>query len=106
MMRIRMGDPTHRTIVDDEALDQLLIGRMVLGRYCVEKLLGLGSTGAVYRLKHAELPDTFAALKVLFVEGGLVTGAEAKERFKQEAMIAASVGSHRVARPMDVGEFP
>jgi serine/threonine protein kinase len=78
------------------------IGRSV-GNYLVDKKLGEGGMGAVYLLRHAQLPDTFAALKVLHGEG--TSSQKMQERFKQEAMAAAAVGSHRVVRPLDIGAF-
>ncbi len=78
-----------------------LLGRAVLGNYVVEKKLGEGGMGAVYRLKHNRLPDTFAALKVMSAE----ESEHMQARFEQEAMVAAAIGSHRVARPLDLGRF-
>jgi len=77
-----------------------LIGRMI-GNYRVEKRLGAGGMGSVYRLCHVELPQTYQALKVL--AAGL--SQETADRFKQEAIAAAAVGSHRVVRPLDKGQF-
>src|SRR5689334_1210962 len=79
-----------------------ILGRTVLGNYVVERKLGSGGMGSVYLLRHKELPDTRAALKVLRNVGG-VEGM--KERFRQEALAAAAVGSHRVVRPIDIGQF-
>src|SRR4051812_30112266 len=78
--------------------DQLL-GRTVLGHYLVEKKLGQGGMGSVYLVRHTELPDTLAALKVLTAGEG---NEQVRARFRQEAKVAAAVGSHRVVRPIDV----
>src|SRR4051812_48605494 len=78
----------------------LLLGRKV-GNYTVEKLLGAGAMGAVYLVRHCHLPNTVAALKVLREHGHAVPTM--KERFVQEALVAAAVGSHRVVRPLDLG---
>lgn len=89
-----------------EATDSIL-GRAILGHYVAERLLGEGGMGTVYLLRHTELPNTFAALKVL--RGNPEAAGDGRElvreRFKQEALVAAAVGSHRVCKPIDVGEL-
>ena len=80
-----------------------IIGRSVLGHYRVDRKLGAGGMGAVYLLRHQLLPNTFAALKVLLGDGD--ADARMTERFQQEAMVAAAVGSHRVAKPIEIGRF-
>ena len=84
-----------------------LIGRIVLGSYRVEKRLGEGGMGEVFLLRHQRLPNTFAALKVMRVDeiSGPEVQARMNERFEQEAMVAAAVGSHRVVKPLDIGRF-
>jgi Tol biopolymer transport system component/predicted Ser/Thr protein kinase len=76
-----------------------VIGRRV-GNYRVEKVLGSGGMGSVYLVRHERLPNTFAALKVMHQNEPAVA-----QRFVQEALVAAAIGSHRVARPLDVGIF-
>ena len=61
------------------------------GNYVVESQIGEGGMGTVYRLVHKKLPDTYAALKVLNARGAAV--ASAKERFDQEARVAAAIGN-------------
>jgi serine/threonine-protein kinase len=82
--------------------DDPMIGRE-LGNYVVESKLGEGGMGAVYRLVHRSLPNTYAALKVLNARGA--AAASAKERFEQEAKVAAALGSDRVVKPIDIGAF-
>src|SRR5436309_160526 len=91
---------------DDEPSSDLLLGRMV-GNYVVETKLGEGGMGAVYRMRHTELPETYQALKVLTLNGGGHGAAtrEMVERFLQEARAASAVGSHRVVQIFDVGAF-
>jgi eukaryotic-like serine/threonine-protein kinase len=84
------------------APDDPILGRAI-GNYMVDKRLGMGGMGAVYRLKHKDLPNTYQAVKVLSGEGEL--DQVARERFRQEALVAAAVGSHRVVRPIDLGQF-
>ncbi len=76
----------------------------------------------VYLLRHQRLPSTCVAMKVLrgvrLAPGELFearqtdrcTGAETHaalltERFKQEAHVAAALGSPRVAAPLDIGQL-
>ena len=75
-----------------------------VGNFVVEKKLGEGGMGAVYRLKHTRLPNTYAALKIMSAELG--DSVELRRRFDQEAMVAATIGSHRVVKVLDIGEFP
>lgn len=69
-----------------------------LDRYFVEKLLGSGGFGAVYRARHART-QAIVALKVLKPE--LMTNATILERFLREATTAASVGSEHLVRVVD-----
>lgn len=80
-----------------------IISRTVLGNYVVDKKLGEGGMGSVYLLRHRILPNTLAALKVIGADRA--ASATAAARFQQEALVAASIGSHRVVRPIDVGCF-
>src|SRR3954447_9231824 len=79
-----------------------MVGRAV-GNYKVEEKLGEGGMGAVYRLRHTKLPNTWAALKVLHAAAGGTV--DMNRRFEQEALAAAAVGSHRVVKPLDIGQF-
>jgi hypothetical protein len=45
--------------------------------------------GSVYLLEHAQLPNTFAAMKVL--KAGAASPQAMKERFVQEALVAADI---------------
>ena len=90
----------------DEPTTDRLIGRVV-GNFVVEHKLGEGGMGAVYRMRHRHLGDTFQALKVLTrpVGGDGLGEREMLDRFLQEARAAAAVDSHRVVQIFDVGEF-
>jgi serine/threonine-protein kinase len=79
-----------------------MLGRAV-GNYAVEKKLGEGGMGAVYRLKHTALPNTYKVLKTLLRSGG---SESAMQRFQQEAHVAPIVGTERVVRVDDFGSFP
>lgn len=86
--------------VEAPAVTDPILGRAV-GNYVIDKKLGAGGMGSVYRLRHRELPNTFQALKVLADSAG----QSARDRFKQEALVAATIGSHRVVKPLDIGQF-
>jgi serine/threonine-protein kinase len=77
-------------------------GRTV-GNFRVTRLLGAGGMGTVFLLEHITLPNTFAAIKVLTSNRG--DGSLLRERFVQEALVAAALGGDRVVRPLDIGRF-
>ncbi|HEY5922801.1 MAG TPA: serine/threonine-protein kinase [Kofleriaceae bacterium] len=87
---------------DASSAGPTLVGRSV-GNFRVESRLGGGGMGEVYLLRHKRLPNTLAALKVLRADR--VALPDVKERFVQEALVAAAVGGDRVARPIDIGRF-
>ena len=96
-----MGAPVPHPNAAADVGDDPLLGARVLD-YIVERRLGAGAHGAVYLLRHATRPSTFAALKVLAIDR---SGGAARMRFGQEAMIAAAVPSARVVKPIEVGEL-
>lgn len=69
-----------------------------IDRYKVERLLGTGAFGSVYKAHHARTKAE-VAFKVLRPE--LMTNATVLERFLREATTAASVGSEHVVRVVD-----
>jgi len=69
-----------------------------IDRYKVERLLGTGAFGSVYKAHHARTRSE-VAFKVLRPE--LMTNATILERFLREATTAASVGSEHVVRVVD-----
>lgn len=85
-----------------------LLGAQV-GSYVVEKLIGKGGMGAVYRATHQTLRRR-VALKVLLPE--FTARADFTARFLQEAMAASHVlgpngRTHRnVVEPIDTGTLP
>jgi serine/threonine-protein kinase len=80
-----------------------LVGKTLVGRYFVEKKLGEGGMGAVYKAKHITL-EKEVALKVLHAEfsrkGDLV------ERFLQEAKAASRIRHENVIDISDFGTTP
>ena len=76
-----------------------LVGTRV-DRYQIERLLGAGGFGSVYRAKHIHT-DAIVALKLL--KRSLGADQQMLERFLREARAAASVGSEHIVRVMDAG---
>ncbi|HVR19381.1 MAG TPA: protein kinase [Polyangiaceae bacterium] len=79
-----------------------LIGSIVAGRYRVERLLGSGGMGAVYRAEHVHMRKT-VALKVLHKE--LAGVNEIVARFEREAIAAGRVEHPNVAPATDFGKL-
>lgn len=74
---------------------------LIAGRYRVERLLGVGGMGSVYRAHDLEL-DELVALKMLRRE--LVGMPGILERFRREVKLARRVTHPNVARTFDIGE--
>ena len=72
-----------------------LVGRSLDGKYVIEKLLGRGSMGAVYRARQTAL-DRTVAVKVM--SAALARDGDFAERFHREAKAAS-----RLAHPNSVG---
>jgi serine/threonine-protein kinase len=76
-------------------------GAIVAGRYQIERLLGSGGMGNVYRA-HDRVLDVPVALKILRPE--LVADLDALERFRREVRLARLVTDSHIARIFDIGE--
>ena len=72
-----------------------------LGRYTVTEPIGSGGMGAVYRARDEKL-ERVVAIKIL--SPGLVTGDEARRRFRKEALALAKLSHPHIAAVYDVGE--
>jgi serine/threonine protein kinase/dienelactone hydrolase len=72
-----------------------------LGRYTVIEPIGSGGMGAVYRARDEKL-ERVVAIKIL--SPGLVTGDEARRRFRKEALALAKLSHPHIAAVYDVGE--
>ncbi len=82
-----------------QAETQLILPEQ-LGRYRIEKQLGQGGMGSVYKAYDTEL-HRHVALKV--PQFGPEEGAEVLERFKQEARAAATLRHTNLCQVYDVG---
>jgi hypothetical protein len=74
-----------------------------IDRYEVERLLGDGGMGAVYRARHAMLNQS-VALKLLHAE--FARREDMIGRFVREARAAAAVGNPHIIRVLDFGGTP
>lgn len=74
-----------------------------IDRYQLERLLGAGGFGSVYRARHVHT-DAHVALKLL--KKSLGADQQMIERFLREARAAASVGSEHIVRVTDAGLTP
>jgi serine/threonine protein kinase/tetratricopeptide (TPR) repeat protein len=77
------------------------IGGLFADRYLIEKLLGRGGMGSVYRVQDHEVGET-VALKLL--DASTAT-PESIERFRREVRLARRVTHRNAARTYDLGEF-
>ncbi len=80
-----------------------LLGRVIDGRYRVEKSIGEGGMGIVYAITHAVLGKRMA-LKVL--RGEMAKDADVVQRFMQEAQSATSIGHPNIIDISDFGRLP
>ena len=76
-----------------------LIGKVLDGRYEIEKVLGEGGMGLVYKARHVTLGKPLA-IKVLKAE--VSKDAEIVQRFRQEAQSATAIGNHHI---IDISDF-
>ncbi len=79
-----------------------LIGTLLAGRYRIEKLLGTGGMGAVYRAEHVHMRKA-VAVKVLHRE--MTYLPEVVARFEREAVAAARIEHAHVAAATDFGQL-
>ncbi len=69
--------------------------------YVVEKVLGKGGMGAVYKASHAHMRQT-VALKVMLRTGAQAAPGE-RERFKREAVLVGNLKHFNIVRVMTAG---
>lgn len=78
-----------------------LVGKTLKGQYAVEKLLGFGGMGAVFKGRHLKL-DRPVAIKVLFIQLQNLTNPEDFEtRFRREARLASQLSHPNIAQVYD-----
>jgi eukaryotic-like serine/threonine-protein kinase len=79
-----------------------LVGTVLAGRYRIERLLGSGGMGSVYRAEHV-LMRKACAVKVLHRE--MTQVKEIVARFEREAVAAARIEHPNVAAATDFGQL-
>jgi serine/threonine protein kinase len=79
-----------------------LIGRIISGRYFIERVIGEGGMGAVYQAEHTHMHKRLA-VKVLHPEMSRLP--EVVARFEREAMAAAHIEHPNVAAATDFGKL-
>jgi dienelactone hydrolase len=80
---------------------QILTAGHKLGRYTAIEPIGSGGMGVVYRARDEKL-ERVVAIKIL--SPGLVTGDEARRRFRKEALALAKLNHPHIAAVYDAGE--
>ena len=91
--------PETEAVADAEVS---LVGTVLAGRYRIERLLGQGGMGAVYRAEHV-LMRKACAVKVLHRE--MTQVKEVVARFEREAVAAARIEHPNVAAATDFGQL-
>ena len=86
-----------------ETGDPELMGRRVAGKFLIEKFLGGGAMGAVYRAKDTTL-DRHVALKVM--HPSVAVDPSFVKRFHREARAASRVDHANAMRVIEFGEEP
>ncbi len=82
----------------------IAVGKVLAGRYRIERLLGRGGMGAVYLARDQVLGES-VALKVI-APAWHHEHSDLVERFRREASAARKVSSPNVIRIHDIGEAP
>ncbi len=91
--------PDQPTLTGAHASADLAPGTLLAGRFAIERILGVGGMGVVYRARDTAL-DVPVALKLLRPE--LANRPESFERFRQELLLARQVSSPHVVRIHDI----
>ena len=87
--------------LDPAQLDSF-IGQLVEGKYRIEKLIGRGGMGAVFRAVNERIRKP-VALKILY--RGWDQGSESERRFLREARVASSLGHPNIVEVFDLGHL-
>jgi serine/threonine-protein kinase len=78
-------------------------GQVIVGKYEIIDLIGVGGVGFVVAANHIELGET-VALK--FLRHEMLKREDIVARFAQEALAAVRIKNEHVARVLDVGALP
>jgi tRNA A-37 threonylcarbamoyl transferase component Bud32 len=97
------GTQTYEATDQGEPPEDPMLGRVIDGRYRVERQIGEGGMGVVYLATHTTLNKKLA-LKVL--RGDNSKDADVVQRFMQEAQAATSIGHANIIDISDFGRLP
>ncbi|MFO0601562.1 MAG: DUF3160 domain-containing protein [Polyangiales bacterium] len=92
--------PVPRGGATTSAAPESYLGRVIAGRYALDRLLGKGGMGLVFEARHVAVGRR-VAVKILRPE--YARSDEAVARFHREAKAAASVGSPHIVEVIDFG---
>ncbi len=79
------------------------VGKVLLDQFRIEKLVGQGGMGAVYRARQTTIGRD-VAIKILHPE--LTTNPDAVRRFQREARVSAAIDHPNVVRVFLFGQLP
>jgi serine/threonine protein kinase len=100
ILRLYSPKPLPLPVLSNEAGEPVQTQEMVLGRYTLQSVLGVGGMGQVWKAR-----DTFgnpAALKMMLPGSAAAEGQI--ERFRREAEIMSKLPHHNICRIFEVGE--
>jgi|GEM_PF-2350951 len=75
-------------------------GRLIGGRYALEKIIGEGARGEVWRARHTTLQSLVA---IKFLHGSAAFRESTRRRFLKEAQVAARLNTRHAVRVFDFG---
>ncbi len=78
-----------------------VLGHVLDGKYRVERHIGSGAMGSVFRARHARLPRSYA-IKLLHPR--LLSDSKLVKRFEREAELAARLSHPNVIGVVDIGD--
>jgi predicted Ser/Thr protein kinase len=97
------GVPLVGLTTDVHLRPEELVGKIVEGRYKVERIIGKGGMGTVYACRHVVVGKV-AAMKVL--RTGVERGDGVLQRFVREAQTANLLRSRHIVEVSDFGQLP